>query len=93
LLWVRARKFPEPCDDRCVRLPSKTLQKDPNQLAAEVVELSTGEPTQLMSQYLAKMGRNGGLKGGKVRAQGLTADERKAIAKKAAKARWSKKHV
>jgi hypothetical protein len=35
-------------------------------------------------------GRLGGLKGGKARAEKLTSEERKAIAKKAAEARWSK---
>jgi hypothetical protein len=35
-------------------------------------------------------GRLGGLLGGKARAEKLTAEERKAIAKKAAEARWSK---
>lgn len=37
------------------------------------------------------LGRLGGLKGGKVRAERLTADERRSIASKAAKTRWSKK--
>jgi hypothetical protein len=35
-------------------------------------------------------GRLGGLIGGKARAERLTSEERKAIAKKAAGARWSK---
>ena len=35
-------------------------------------------------------GRLGGLKGGKARAEKLTPEERAAIAKKAAEARWSK---
>jgi hypothetical protein len=34
-------------------------------------------------------GRIGGLTGGKIRAQRLSPEERKAIAKKAAEARWS----
>jgi len=36
------------------------------------------------------LGRMGGLKGGKARAAKLSAKKRKAIAKKAAKARWGK---
>jgi hypothetical protein len=36
------------------------------------------------------LGRLGGLKGGKARAKKLTPEQRKAIASKAAKARWSK---
>ena len=37
------------------------------------------------------LGRLGGLKGGKARAEKLSAAARKRIAEKAAKARWSKK--
>ena len=37
------------------------------------------------------LGRLGGLKGGKARAEKLSVKKRKAIAEKAAKARWSKK--
>lgn len=36
------------------------------------------------------LGRLGGLKGGKARAESLSAKKRSAIAKKAAKARWGK---
>ncbi len=38
-----------------------------------------------------ELGRLGGLKGGKARAEKLTAEQRKEIARKAAKARWAKK--
>ena len=76
-----------------MRRSSKPLPKDPNQLAAEIVRLSTEEPTQSVKEYLATIGRKGGLKGGKARAQALPASKRKAIARKAAKARWSEKQV
>jgi hypothetical protein len=76
-----------------MRRSSKKLPKDPNQLAAEIVRLSTEEPPTSISQYLANIGRKGGLIGGKARADALPASKRKAIAKKAAKARWSKKPV
>jgi hypothetical protein len=36
------------------------------------------------------LGRLGGLRGGRARAEKLTAEERKEIAKKAAQKRWSK---
>ncbi len=72
---------------------SSKLPKDPNQLAAEIVRLSTEEPPKAVSAYLAEIGRKGGLKGGKARAERLPASKRKAIARKAAKARWSKKQV
>ncbi len=38
-----------------------------------------------------ELGRLGGLKGGKARAEKLTPEQRKEIARKAAKARWDKK--
>jgi hypothetical protein len=70
---------------------SKKLPKDTNKLAAEIVRPSTEEPKQTMSvtQYLASIGRKGGLKGGKERAKRLSREQRSEIASKAAKARWS----
>ena len=38
-----------------------------------------------------ELGRLGGLKGGKARAEKLTKEQRSEIARKAAKARWEKK--
>jgi len=43
-----------------------------------------------ISEYLAEIGRKGGLKGGKARAKSLSAKKRKEIAKKAAISRWRK---
>ena len=50
--------------------------------------MNGSKPAPKMSRKYA--GRLGGLVGGKVRAERLTEEERKAIAKKAAEARWSK---
>jgi hypothetical protein len=82
-----------------MRRSSKKLPKDPNQLAAEIVRLSTQESEEVTSKpipsaiasYLAKIGRQGGLKGGKARAKSLSPEKRIRIAKKAALARWGKK--
>jgi hypothetical protein len=41
--------------------------------------------------FARELGRRGGLKGGRARAEKLTPEERKEIARKAAKARWDKK--
>lgn len=75
----------------------KKLPKDPNKLAHEIVRLSTEEPVEEkpeerspISAYLAEIGRKGGLKGGKARAEKLSTEQRKEIAKKAASARWKK---
>ena len=80
----------------------KKLPKDPNKLAHEIVRLSTEEPNEQtpttepskerspISQYLAEIGRKGGLRGGKARAEKLSAKKRKEIAQRAAQARWKK---
>jgi hypothetical protein len=76
---------------------SSKLPKDSNQRAAEIVRLSTEktqEPTperDPVSEYLAKIGKKGGLKGGKARAEKLSAKRRKEIAKRAAEVRWRQK--
>jgi hypothetical protein len=77
---------------------SKVLPKDVNQLAYQIVNLSTEEPKEseqtersAISEYLSKIGKKGGLKGGPARAKKLSAKRKKEIATKAAKARWSKK--
>lgn len=71
---------------------SKPLPKDPNQLAYEIVKMSTEEPLAPMSikEYLAQIGRKGGLKGGKARAEKLSRKRKTEIASKAAKARWGR---
>jgi hypothetical protein len=84
-----------------MRRSSKKLPKDPNQLAYEIVRMSTEEPEPTqeepkkerspISEYLSEIGRRGGLKGGPARAKKLSAEERKEAARKAARARWSKK--
>ncbi len=50
------------------------------------------KPTvKMISKVMAELGRRGGPKGGAARAKTLTAERRKQIAKKAARARWSKR--
>ena len=79
-----------------MRRSSKPLPKDANKRAFEIVRLSTEEAEQppersAICKYLAEIGRKGGLKGGKARAEKLSVKKRKEIAQKAAQARWSKK--
>lgn len=70
---------------------------DLNQRAAAIVAQSTDpddegdDPYEGKNPAAVELGRLGGLKGGKARAEKLTAEERSAIAKKAAEARWAKK--
>ena len=81
---------------------SSKLPADSNKLAAAIVRLSTEEPDEKaevlpataqspISAYLAEIGRKGGLKGGKARAEKLSSKKRSLIAKKAAEMRWGKK--
>lgn len=69
--------------------------RDTNQLAKFIVDLSTGETAESdikigKNPAAVELGRLGGLKGGKARAEKLSAKKRKDIAKKAANSRWSK---
>ena len=64
-------------------------RKDLNQTAFSIVQLATGEEAERIESAAAKMGRIGGLKGGKARQGLLTPEERVALAKKAAQARWA----
>jgi len=78
---------------------------DVSQLAKFIVdqatcETTTGDPLTTIQRLNAPkeknpaavaLGRLGGLKGGKARAEKLSAKKRKEIAQKAAKTRWSKR--
>jgi hypothetical protein len=69
-------------------------KKDLNQIAANIVALTTGtKPKEEAAKNPAAvaLGRLGGLKGGKARAESLSAAKRKEFAKRAAHARWDKK--
>jgi hypothetical protein len=79
--------------------------RDPNQLAAWTVAVSTGQipapepelpkvtgsaPPASISEYMSAIGRKGGQIGGKRRLKTMTKAERSKVAAKAAKARWKK---
>lgn len=67
---------------------------DPNQFAARIVGEATGEkPARKPRKNPAAvaLGRKGGLKGGRARAESLSPEERSEIAKRAAAARWKDK--
>ena len=68
------------------------VRKDGNQIAFMVVGIATGEIPQpeVKNGHTVERARKGGLVGGKARAEKLTAIERKEIAQKAARKRWSK---
>ncbi|HEV3321548.1 MAG TPA: hypothetical protein VG147_05080 [Solirubrobacteraceae bacterium] len=75
---------------------SRKRPRDPNQLAKLIVDIATGEvedpdPDNGKDPAAVALGRRGGLKGGKARAEKMTAEERSAAAKRAAAARWGKR--
>ena len=62
-----------------------------DQIAAQGTDQPQDLPpisNETMRQVMAAMGRKGGLKGGKARAESMTPAKRKAIAQLAAAARW-----
>lgn len=66
-------------------------RKDVNQNAFSIVQQAIGEEEKAAPTPAQESGREGGLKGGKVRAAKLTPEQRAEIAKKAAEARWAHK--
>ncbi len=88
-------------------MAKKKSSKDVNVTAFEILQAVTGRPTD--SYFKMKsgkkidrpnknpaavaLGRLGGLKGGKVRAERLSAARRKQIAKRAAKIRWKARNA
>jgi hypothetical protein len=75
---------------------SRKRPRDPNQLAHTIVAIATGERPDVQpdidtaKEAAAFLGRMGGLKGGRARADKLSAKRRSQIARKAATARWRK---
>ena len=74
--------------------------RDPNQLAKFIVDVATDNETVISQPQAEKpsspateFARSGGLKGGRARADKLSAEERSAIARTAAAARWGHKVV
>jgi len=71
--------------------------RDLNVLAKTLVDIATeGEPEtppkeDTRNPHAVALGRLGGKKGGKARAEKLTPEQRSEISRRAAKARWEKK--
>lgn len=70
--------------------------RDPNQLAKLIADIATGEIDDQITTEDGRdlaavlMGRRGGLKGGKARAEKLSPERRSEIARQAAAKRWGK---
>ncbi len=79
----------------CMPERSRKRPADLNSLAASIVADSTDEdkpqaPEDTRDPAAVALGRKGGLKGGRARADKLTAEQRSEIARRAAAARWSR---
>jgi hypothetical protein len=87
-----------PCDNCSMKKRGKP--RDINQVAARIVSASTQEDVEKprppkethakKDPAAVKLGRKGGKKGGRARAEKLTAEQRTQIARIAAQARWKK---
>jgi len=68
--------------------------RDPIALAKLIGDIATGQVVDAVDDRkdpaTSELGRLGGVKGGKARAESMTAERRAEIARKAASARWSK---
>jgi hypothetical protein len=80
-------------------MPSRSSKRpqDANQLAKLIVDLATGEVVENSADSdsgknpaAVALGRLGGKKGGRARAERLTPEQRSEIAKRAAAARWKR---
>ena len=74
-----------------------SMPRDPNQLAKRIVDMAIGEAEPEpapkgpeKNPAAVALGKLGGAKGGRARAAKLSPEERSAIAKRAAAARWGK---
>jgi hypothetical protein len=77
---------------------SSNLAEDTEERAFTIFKLSREELPEpekrsAISEYLAKIGRKGGLKGGPARANKLSKKKLRDIGKKAADVRWGKKRA
>jgi hypothetical protein len=101
---AESRARPSLWPSRVVRCSSGTMivmpdrsskrPRDPNALAKQLVDEATGDapkfdPDAGKDPAAVALGRKGGLKGGRVRAERMTPEQRSEAARKAAQARWS----
>ncbi len=73
-------------------IPQGKRPRDAAQLAKWIVDQATEqaiEPVEKKNAAAVALGRLGGLKGGKARAEKLSPKKRSSIAKKAAQSRWA----
>ena len=75
-------------------MKKRKMPRDPNQRAFLTMQMSLGEadpepqPEHVKDPAAVELGRRGGLKGGRARAEKMTPEQRSEIARKGANARW-----
>lgn len=69
-------------------MQKRSSKRDVNQIATEMVRETAGIEQSAKNPAAVALGRLGGLRGGKARAEALSPQKRRQIARKAAKARW-----
>jgi hypothetical protein len=79
-------------------MPRRSIKpRDLNRLAAAIAAEATGEapeePPSDKNPHAVALGRLGGKKGSAARAKKLTPEQRRAIARKAAEARWHHRRI
>jgi hypothetical protein len=72
-------------------MAKKKRPTDVNIIASRIVSEATETPIKEKNPAAVELGRLGGLKGGKARAQKLSPQKRREIARRAASVRWNKK--
>lgn len=79
---------------RSRKVQKKTPARDENQSAFDAIQalIEKTESTDGKDPLAVLLGRRGGLKGGRARAESMTPAERSRSAKKAADSRWHKEH-
>lgn len=88
---MQKRKLPRDPNSLAARIVAvSTDQPEPDITGHPNREIASEKPSKNKNPNAVALGKLGGLKGGNARAAKLTASERKRIAKRAAKARWSK---
>jgi len=84
--------MPFACDD--ANMPKHPKRpRDPAQLAKFIVDIATGQTQEAVESDkgpMSALGRAGGLRGGRARAEKLSSIQRVEIARRAAAARWRK---
>jgi ABC-type phosphate/phosphonate transport system ATPase subunit len=88
---MQKRKLPRDANSLAAQIVSmSTGQPLPKLTESTAVSATFIKPTKEKNPAAVALGRLGGLKGGKARAEALTQKQRAEIAKLAAQARWKK---